>query len=63
MKRRAEQCIKDIEATMQSEPIAAAARMLVHRKQPKAAEALSTSCRRSTPIHFWRKRFFRAWAV
>jgi HEAT repeat protein len=40
MKRRAEMCIKDIEATMQSEPIAAAARVLVLRKQPKAAEAL-----------------------
>ena len=40
MKRRAELCIREIEATMQSEPISAAARVLALRKEPKAAEAL-----------------------
>jgi HEAT repeat protein len=40
MKRRAEGCIKAIEATMQSEPISAAARVLAQRKPAKAAEAL-----------------------
>jgi HEAT repeat protein len=40
MKRRAELCISEIEAMMQSEPIAAAARVLAHHKEPKAAEAL-----------------------
>ncbi len=40
MKRRAEQAIRDIEASMQSEPMAAAARLLAARKEPKAAEAL-----------------------
>jgi HEAT repeat protein len=40
MKRRAELCIRDIEATMQSEPISAAARVLAARKAPKAAEVL-----------------------
>jgi HEAT repeat protein len=39
-KRRAEKCIAEIEATMQAEPIAAAARVLAARKDPKAAEAL-----------------------
>ena len=40
MKRRAELCIREIEATMQSEPISAAARVLALRKEPKSAEAL-----------------------
>jgi HEAT repeat protein len=40
MKRRAELCIREIEASMQSEPISAAARVLAARKDPKAAEAL-----------------------
>lgn len=40
MKRRAELCIKEIEDTMKAEPISAAARVLVARKDPKAAEVL-----------------------
>ncbi len=40
MKRRAELCIKEIEATMQTDTIAAAARVLASRKEAKAAEAL-----------------------
>ncbi|MBI2809015.1 MAG: HEAT repeat domain-containing protein [Planctomycetes bacterium] len=40
MKRRAEDCIRTIEASMQTEPIAAAARVLAARKEPKAAEVL-----------------------
>src|SRR5262245_38102828 len=39
-KRRAEDCIAAIEATMQAEPISAAARVLAAKKDPKAAEAL-----------------------
>ena len=39
-KRRAEDCIAKIEATMQAEPISAAARVLTTRKDPKAATAL-----------------------
>jgi len=40
MKRRAELCIKEIEATMQSEPISAAARRLANSKHAQAAEVL-----------------------
>jgi hypothetical protein len=40
MKRRAEKCILDIEATMQAEPIGAAARVLAARKEPRGAEVL-----------------------
>ena len=40
MKRRAEGCIRDIEARMRSEVISAAARVLASRKEPKAAEVL-----------------------
>ena len=40
MKRRAQQCITDIEATMQNLPIAAVARVLAVRKEPKVAEVL-----------------------
>jgi HEAT repeat protein len=39
-KRRAEDCIEKIQATMQSEPISAAARVLTDKKDPKAALAL-----------------------
>lgn len=38
--RRAKECIAAIEATMQAEPISAAARVLASRKDPKAAEVL-----------------------
>lgn len=38
--RRAEVCIKDIEARMKGDVITAAARVLVQRKDPKAAKAL-----------------------
>ena len=40
MKRRAEMCLRDIEATMLSEPISAAARVLALRNEPTAAAVL-----------------------
>ena len=40
MKRRAELCINEIELTMQSDVISAAARVLAARQEPKAAEVL-----------------------
>ena len=40
LKRRAELCVRDIEALMQSEVITAAARVLAQSKDPKAAEVL-----------------------
>jgi HEAT repeat protein len=40
MKRRAELCIREIENTMQSEPISAAARYLASKKHPDAALVL-----------------------
>ena len=39
-KRRAQDCIRDIEATMKAETISAAARVLAARNDPKAAEVL-----------------------